>query len=394
MGKLGSADPSGRNLGFLGFLWPGQKKNGKGGGGLPERPEAQEFGEAIREAQPGLIGAREQEVGEQYEADLAGQEKAEELSGRAQRYADQGFARYSRMEEDVISQGALSREAIDESRVQVEQLPQQVQTAVDSAISDFKGYTGEAISANVARAEEITSQVMQGQSMAMASAVQGVQGNINNQIAQINSNPDIPAAQKQQMINQVRIGGSMQMGPIIGANILAFNQLKAETATNLNSQITSTVNQAVASMGALEQTGMTQMGGAFQASAQLGSALTQMEVNSRHTMNAERLQLNSERDKNEWTNNQLQLALLPERDDPVAFYSDVMMDDLSLTMEAMRMDGEEAARIWGMDTLTYQYELARADARKQMFSQLLGDFGKMFGPLGETIGTALPLLGG
>lgn len=77
--------------------------------------------------------------------------------------------------------------------------------------------------------------VMQGRSQAMEAAVQGVQGNVNNQIAQIQANGSLTDSQKQSMISQVRLQGATSMGPIIGASVLQFNQLAADVATKFGS---------------------------------------------------------------------------------------------------------------------------------------------------------------
>ena len=157
--------------------------------------------------------------------------------------------------------------------------------------------------------------------MAAQSAIQGIQGNINNQVSQIQSNPNLTAGQKANMIAQVKLAGASSIAPAIGANQLAFNQLASTTATNFANITGSIQNQITASQGQL--TGM--QGNAFSqakvAVGQMTNQLLEIDANSSAAFANSQANLLGMRTQAEMSGNTLLANILPMQGQPWADYT-------------------------------------------------------------------------
>ena len=363
------------------------KKAGEDRSGLPPPPDLEARGEFIQEQTPAITQQARQEEGQR--AGIMQQEVGDLASELQQTDYDIG----QRSREDIFaSQQAHAQNQQDIQRTQqvVADLPGRVTQQVHEARADLNRYLGTQIGAQEEWAKGAMADVSKGQSMAMEAAVQSSQATINNQIAQINANPDIPPSQKQQMINQVRMQGAMQMGPIIGSTILEFNKLHADTAVNFGNQLTSLRGAAVGQMGQFETAGMGAITGAQQAAAQMGSQLTQLQVNDRNQYIADRNQIHSARFQAENSNNQLMLAMLPEYESTVPIYSSIMQDDLAANVLAMSMDNEDALKLYGMQLQTIMQQMQQ---QSQRFNALSGALSMIPGPAGMIASAGVGLLG-
>ncbi|KKM90948.1 hypothetical protein LCGC14_1233490 [marine sediment metagenome] len=219
-----------------------------------------------------------------------------------------------------------------------------------AAITEFEKLRGEfdlIADASFERTEgnrrEALAGVMQGRSQAMEAAVQGVQGNINNQIAQIQSNTNLTDSQKQSMIAQVQLAGATSMGPIIGTSVLAFNQLAADVAVSFGEIVGNLEGVGLQVKGQL----MGMQGDAF-ASAQvevgrMTNQLLDIQAGADAAFANSQGQLLGIRAQAELGNNTLLAELLPALATPYMNFTDaaanaaataqtIMMDDFQLKL--------------------------------------------------------------
>lgn len=337
--------------------------------GLPTPPQTTSPGNTIRDAAKDIKSQAHQE-----ETQRAGI-MATNVQGLAQdidldkRQADN---RFEGLEEGATQNFQDNQQRILGQQLAVAGMPSRVRQEAQNALQQFKDYAGGQIAEQQKFADQVLSQVAKGQSLAMESAVQGSQAQINNQINMINSDPNIPPSQKATMVSQVRMQGAMTVGPIIGSTILEFNKLQSETATNFGNQLASLRQGAVSGAGALGQTGLSEVGGSFRAAAELGNQLTQMSINNADTIANQRLAINTARWQAEQSGNQMQLALLPELESTIPMYSSIYMDDLTAQVEAMNYDNQHALNTYGMGMTTMMYQQQRNDQRFNALSGLLG----------------------
>jgi hypothetical protein len=173
------------------------------------------------------------------------------------------------------------QETIQDTRAAFENMPQEVQQAFadQQALLDRglqEGRTGIEEQKNEALAN-----VMENQSMVMDSAVAGIHGATQQQIADIDAQVQqgtLSPSQAEAMKTTIRMGSSMQLSAAVGQTAHLFTETQAEVATafgNMFTQFESTAQQVQGAFGA-EAAGA--FGQAMQASAQFNVELTNLEA--------------------------------------------------------------------------------------------------------------------
>jgi hypothetical protein len=300
-----------------------------------------------------LVRATETQVEAEKRGAEADQARADFL---AERVGQQGAVLSGNIEQvrgGLAERDAELQEGIESQRDQLGALPGNVREEFEGLRSDFREQVSSSLGRMGGFRQEALADVYKGQSLAMDSAVQGIQGNINTQMSQIRGNPNLSEAQKQQMMSQVKLGGAMAMGPAIGATQLQFNQLAADTATKFGSIIGSVETAGItgeAGLAGAQGQAFTQ---ASIAAGQLGNQLLDIEKSANEGYAAAQSQLLGLRSQAENTGNRMLLDLLPHRETPVMNYVAPAQVDLQSMKELLQLDfsnrlGVGALEVQGM----------------------------------------------
>lgn len=375
----GQNDPGVQFANWLGSLFNPKGKPGQNPEGRPAIPKAPPTGATIEGARPGITQQATSEEQQRLDEGNRMSGLAEGMGAEATQDTEQATTSYDQTLNANYAQHQQNQAAVQDQQQKLEAMPGQVQEVVQTAKQDFQTFAQEGLGQVTARADQAIADVAKGQGYALQAATQGIQGNIQAQVNAISSDPNIPPAQKAQLINQVKVQGAMALGPAVGSTILEFNKLQAETAVQMNSQITSAINQATSSYGALSQQGMQVEAGALEAARTIGATLTQMSINDNNQYIQNKTAINAARFQAEMTNNQFQLALLPERERPIPMFSTVMMDDLNMQVSAMREEFMLLSQQYGMQMGEMMAQRATWDSR---FNLLSSAFGMIPGPVG------------
>lgn len=299
--------------------------------------------------QEGAVDALTQDTIREAEFERQRGEDITALSQQIDRDSAQTSGNVATVRGQLFQQQADLQEKINQSGDQLAGLPDAVRDEFQSIRDQFSDVVSGAVSDIRGDRDAALAQVFQGQSQAMSAAVQGIQGNVNTQIAQINSNPNLTDAQRQQMISQVRMTGAMQMGPTIGATQLQFNQLAADTATKFGSFVTQLEGAGIAGQAQLG----TAQGQAFTqasiAAGQLGNELLSIEANSGPAFAAAQSQLLGLESQAEMTGNQIQASLVRDLQGNFVPFSDPTMFDLQSTFDLMKFEAQVNLGIAGTE---------------------------------------------
>ncbi|KKN39471.1 hypothetical protein LCGC14_0743000 [marine sediment metagenome] len=195
---------------------------------LPGDDQASTVGELGQAA----VDAEFAAVEDENKAALENQARAEGQAGDIRTSRDETTADIDAVREDLDTRQEDFDASIVTQMEDLKNLPAAAITEFERLRGEFDLIADASFERTDANRREALAGVMQGRSQAMEAAVQGVQGNVNNQIAQIQSNTNLTDSQKQSMISQVQLAGATSMGPIIGTSVLAFNQLAADVAVS------------------------------------------------------------------------------------------------------------------------------------------------------------------
>ena len=139
--------------------------------------------------------------------------------------ADAQQARMLGTEADVMARLRGADEAI-------QAIPGKVSSEFEKLTQEFGTLGQEALGRLDSKEQTAIGEIQAGKNEALSAAVNGIQGNINQAIAQIQSDPNLTTAQKASMIARTRMSGAMAVAPVVGAHVLQFNTLTANTRAN------------------------------------------------------------------------------------------------------------------------------------------------------------------
>jgi len=347
IGALGSADPYGRNTPSLGEQMPtapqlAEDSTGISGPGTESPQTTEELGQ-------GVVTAEEDRARAELGAQQEDQVRADDFAEGVQADLDDTTGAIDATRADLQGDQARFQANLAGASEQIEQIPTEVTNEFNRLRDEF-GDTADASFDRIdSQREEALGNVDQGRAAAMQAAVQGIQGNVNTQVAQIMANNNLTDAQKQQMVSQVRLSGASSMAPAIGQTVLQFNQLSADVATKfgaITGQLESTVLQGEAQLTGLQGQAFTQ---AQIAVGQMTNQLLEIDANASVGFANAQSQLLATRSHATMTGNDILLRTLPEQSTPyldltgaaTASYEigrDLMMSQWEMNMQSFGMD--------------------------------------------------------
>ena len=284
---------------------------------VPEAPDL----ETLRPHADTAIKAEEDRAAGQLAAEEADKAKADTLAGDVAASRDATTGKIDTAITDVQADQDRFQANLETAGDELEKIPEAITSEFGRLREEFDVKASTAFDQIDTQRGAALGEVWKGQSMAAQSAIQGIQGNINAQVSQIQSNPNLTAGQKANMISQVKLAGASAIAPAIGANQLAFNQLASSTATNF-ANITGTIqNQITASQGQL--TGM--QGNAYSqakvAVGQMTNQLLEIDANASAAFANSQANLLGMRSQAEMSGNTLLANILPMQGQPWADYT-------------------------------------------------------------------------
>jgi hypothetical protein len=318
------------------------------------------------------------------------QQRAENLSDQAQEFTEQERDRRDRTQQQIGQTTLRADRQLETQLASAGRLPAETAASLQRITDDFNQQVAGATGEVKDWATSALADTLAGQGAAMTAATQGMQSQINSQVAAIQSNPDIPASQKQQMINQTRMQGAMAIMPAVGQTILGFQKLRADINTQTIGTLGSIMSAATSARGGLAATSANVMGAAHSAAKELGVKITEDRIASRQWAVAARQTNDAARMAAEQFNQTAQLALLPARQDPVLYTTPVFLTDLALQMDALTRTTQAEIANFGLDVVQQMAAVSGASEARNMI--LEGFF--QGGPRGAAMGVGLNILGG
>lgn len=265
-----------------------------------------------------------QDVVDQAEADARGEfaareedkARADEFAGDVTEQRDETTAEFDTAIEEVRDFQEQFNADLDDAGEQLQAIPGEVDSRFGELRDEFTALSDASFDRVEGQREEALGNVMQGRSMAMEAAVQGIQGNVNNQIAKIQSNPNLTDAQKQGMISQVRLAGASSMAPAIGQTVLAFNQLSADVATKFGTITGALEGASIAAQGQLIGVQGQVYAQTRIAVGEMTNQLLEIDANANVAFANSQSQLLGARAHAQMTSNDILLRTLPEQGTP------------------------------------------------------------------------------
>ncbi len=290
-----------------GIAGPGADVDPKTGEPIPQ---------TIAELGQGAASSFEEAARGQLAAQEEDQTRADVLAGEVRGDVDETTDKIDTALTQVEADQKRFQTSMEGAADQIKKIPEEVTKEFDRLNERF----GDAADVSFDRVEgqraEALGDVDRGRSEAMQAAVQGIQGNVNTQTAQIMANPNLTASQKQSMVAQVKLAGASSIAPAIGQTVLAFNQLSADVATKfgaITGQLESTVLTGEAGLTGLQGQAFTE------AQVQVGkmtNQLLEIDANASASYANSQSQLLATRTHATMTGNQILLNTLPEQSTP------------------------------------------------------------------------------
>lgn len=299
------------------------------GGATTEAGQAQEVVDAISEQSKAEFesakGAKEEAVGLQ--EDIGSQ-------------VDETGRRIGELQGELGTAQEDLNADLDAAREGLAGMREEVSTEFDRLKTEFGEVSSAAFDRLNIKEAEAAAQVMKGRGAAMEAAVQGVQGNVNSQVARIMSDPNLTNSQKQSMVSQVKLAGAGSMASAVGQTILGFNELAADVATKFGEFTAQIESQIVSEQGAFGRAQGEAFTTATIASQEITGQLLGIQATSDAAYATAQGTLEGIRSQAEMGGNQLLLDNLPNLTEPV----------LNVT------DAASAAMLLGNDLVTRQFE--------------------------------------
>jgi len=339
----------------------------------------------------GVVTAEEERAQAELGAQQEDQARAGEFAEGVREDIDETTGAIDETRADLQEDQARFQENLEGASEQIEQIPTEVTNEFNRLRDEF-GETADASFDRIdSQREDALANMDQGRSAAMQAAVQGIQGNVNTQVAQIMSNNNLTDAQKQQMVSQVRLSGASSMAPAIGQTVLQFNQLSADVATKfgaITGQLESTVLQGEAQLAGLQGQAFTQ---AQIAVGQMTNQLLEIDANASVGFANAQSQLLATRSHATMTGNDILLRTLPEQSTPYLDLTGAATASYEIGRDLMMSQWEMDAQSFGMDLQIAMLRSMQGNPLSNMLNGFLGGMqsgGMMGGVLGAFGGLA------
>lgn len=348
--------------------------------------------QTVTEAGQGVVTALEEAGRGQQAAQEEDQARAEELATEVRADKEATLGAIDEAGTRLTADRFQLERGLREAGTKIEQIPTEVTNEFNRLRDEF----GEAADASFDRIdtqrEDALGKADQGRSAAMQAAVQGIQGNVNTQVAQIMSNPNLTQSQKQSMVAQVRLSGASSMAPAIGATVLQFNQLSADIATKfgaITGQLEGTVLQGEAQLIGLQGQAFTQ---AQITVGQMTNQLLEIDANSSVGFANAQSQLLATRSHATMTGNDILLQTLPEQSTPYLDLTGAAVASYEIGRDLMMSQWEMDAQSFGMDLQIAMLRSMQGSPTSNMFEGFLAGFDKG-GVIGGIFGAAGSIAG-
>ena len=272
--------------------------------------------QTIAELGQGVVTSIEEGERDRQAAQLEDQARGNILAGEVREDIGETTGRIDTAADQVAADQVRFQASMEGAADQIEKIPEEVTKEFDRLNERFGDAADVSFDRIGGQRAEALGNVDQGRSEAMQAAVQGIQGNVNTQTAQIMANPNLTASQKQSMVAQVKLAGASSIAPAIGQTVLAFNQLSADVATKfgaITGQLESTVLTGEAELAGLQGQAFTE------AQVQVGkmtNQLLEIDANASASFANSQSQLLATRTHATMTGNQILLNTLPEQSTP------------------------------------------------------------------------------
>lgn len=207
----------------------------------------------------------------------------------------------------------IIQERIDKALEGIDEIPAKISAEFDRISSDYDRDVSQSLGRMDAKAEAAAANAMQHRADAMQAAVQGIQGNVNTAIAQINANPNLTQAQKASMIASTRLKGASALAPAIGATVVEFAKIDAEIATAFGGFSANIETMALSKKGDLAGAEGAAFAESTVAVKEITNMLLSTSAQADASYNASQSQLLATRTHAQMTGSQIEASLLPER---------------------------------------------------------------------------------
>ncbi|MHC4606390.1 MAG: hypothetical protein ACYTAF_05600 [Planctomycetota bacterium] len=184
--------------------------------------------------------------------------------------------------DDAAREGLTEvRGEIEATREEVAKMPEQVQQEFDRQQTRIDASLEQARTGLGGQRTEALGNVMQNQGMVMEAAVQGIHGNIRQQVSAIDAQVQqgiISPSQATMMKSQIRMGGAMQLSAAVGQTAHLFTQTQAQVATSFGNMFTQFESTAAQVQGQFGATAGSVFGQAQTAAAKFNTELTALDA--------------------------------------------------------------------------------------------------------------------
>lgn len=333
----------------------------------------------------GVVTAEEERARAELEAQREDQARAGEFAEQAREDKEETVGAIDETRTDLQKSEQRFQENMEGTSEQIEQIPTEVTNEFNRLRDEFGDSADASFDRIDSQREDALANVDQGRSAAMQAAVQGIQGNVNTQVAQIMSNPNLTDAQKQNMVSQVRLSGASSMAPAIGQTVLQFNQLSADVATKfgtITGQLESTVLLGEAQLAGLQGQAFTQ---AQIAVGQMTNQLLEIDANASVGFANAQSQLLATRSHATMTANDILLRTLPEQSTPYLDLTGAATASYEIGRDLMMSQWEMNTQEFGMDLLIAMLRSMQGNPLSNMLNGFLGGI-QSGGPMGGVLG--------
>ena len=179
-----------------------------------------------------LLDASEQAARDEFAARQTDFDESRRVLGDADDAAQTGVTKIDEEAERLTGVEAEVMARLRSAAEQIQGIPDAVTTEFDRLRGEFDTLSQGAFDRLDSQQAAAVAGIQEGKNAALSAAVNGIQGNINQAIAQIQSDPNMTSAQKASMISRARMSGAMALAPAVGAHVLEFNKLTANTRTS------------------------------------------------------------------------------------------------------------------------------------------------------------------
>jgi hypothetical protein len=345
-----------------------------------------EGGQSAAELGQGIVDTETQRAEDQFASETEQAERFQELGEDVKADTEETVGAIDETREGLQSDQERFQESLEGANEQIQNIPTEVTNEFERLRDEF----GEAADASFDRIDsqrtEALADVQQGRAAAMQAAVQGIQGNVNNQVAQIQANPNLTDSQKQSMIAQVRLQGASSIAPAIGQTVLQFNQLSADVATKfgaITGQLEGIGLQGEAQLAGLQGQAFAQ---AQIAVGQMTNQLLEIDANASVGFANAQSQLLATRSHATMTGNDILLRTTAEMGTPVLDLTGASTAAYEIGRDIMDSQWERDAQSFGMDLQIAMIRSMQGSPLSNMLQGFLGGFAKFGNISGALLG--------